>query len=134
MLNHVLLHQTVVGLEARAQLGLAGEEADVLVGCIGGGSNFSGFTFPFLADKLAGKAAKLRVVAVEPAACPSLTKGRYVYDFGDTVGLTPLVKMHTLGHSFIPPSLHAGGLRYHGMAPAVCKLYDERVIEAVAVQ
>jgi tryptophan synthase beta chain len=134
VLNHVLLHQTVVGQEAQAQLAQAGEEADVLVGCIGGGSNFAGFAFPFLADKLGGKAKKLRVVAVEPAACPSLTRGRYVYDFGDTVGLTPLVKMHTLGHSFVPPSLHAGGLRYHGMAPSVCKLYDEGVIEAVAVQ
>jgi len=133
VLNHVLMHQTVVGLETRKQLEKANEEADVLVGCIGGGSNFAGFTFPFLADKLAGRARKLRVVAVEPAACPSLTKGQYVYDFGDTVGLTPLVKMHTLGHTFIPPSLHAGGLRYHGMAPLICKLYDEEVIEAIAV-
>jgi tryptophan synthase beta chain len=133
VLNHVLMHQTVIGLEVRKQLAKADDEADVLVGCIGGGSNFAGFAFPFLADKLKGKAKKLRVVAVEPAACPSLTKGKYVYDFGDTVGLTPLVKMHTLGHSFIPPSLHAGGLRYHGMAPLICKLYDEKVIEAVAV-
>ncbi|OGK99628.1 MAG: TrpB-like pyridoxal-phosphate dependent enzyme, partial [Candidatus Rokubacteria bacterium RIFCSPHIGHO2_02_FULL_69_13] len=114
VLNHVLMHQTVVGLEVKKQLEKADDEADVLVGCIGGGSNFAGFTFPFVADKLAGKKKKLRVVAVEPAACPSLTKGKYVYDFGDTVGLTPLVKMHTLGHGFIPPSLHAGGLRYHG--------------------
>jgi tryptophan synthase beta chain len=133
VLNHVLMHQTVIGLETRKQLAKADDEADVLVGCIGGGSNFAGFAFPFLADKLKGRARKLRVVAVEPAACPSLTKGKYVYDFGDTVGLTPLVKMHTLGHTFIPPSLHAGGLRYHGMAPLICKLYDEKVIEAVAV-
>ncbi|PYM62307.1 MAG: TrpB-like pyridoxal phosphate-dependent enzyme, partial [Candidatus Rokuibacteriota bacterium] len=133
VLNHVLMHQTVVGLEVRKQLEKADAEADILVGCIGGGSNFAGFSFPFLADKLAGKAKKLRVVAVEPSACPSLTKGKYVYDFGDTVGLTPLVKMYTLGHTFIPPSLHAGGLRYHGMAPLICKLYDEKVIEAIAV-
>ena len=133
VLNHVLMHQTVIGLETRKQLEKADDEADVLVGCIGGGSNFAGFAFPFVADKLAGKKKKLRVVAVEPSACPSLTKGRYVYDFGDTVGMTPLVKMHTLGHTFIPPSLHAGGLRYHGMAPLICKLYDENVIEAVAV-
>jgi tryptophan synthase beta chain len=133
VLNHVLMHQTVIGLEAKKQLERADEEADVLIGCIGGGSNFAGFTFPFAAAKLSGKTKKLRIVAVEPSACPSLTKGRYVYDFGDTVGLTPLVKMHTLGHSFIPPSLHAGGLRYHGMAPLICKLYDEKVIEAVAV-
>jgi tryptophan synthase beta chain len=133
VLNHVLMHQTVIGLETKKQLDRADEEADVLVGCIGGGSNFAGFTFPFVAGKLSGKTKKLRIVAVEPSACPSLTKGQYVYDFGDTVGLTPLVKMHTLGHSFIPPSLHAGGLRYHGMAPLICKLYDEKVIEAVAV-
>ncbi|PYN31602.1 MAG: TrpB-like pyridoxal phosphate-dependent enzyme [Candidatus Rokuibacteriota bacterium] len=133
VLNHVLMHQTVVGLEVRKQLEKADAEPDILVGCIGGGSNFAGFSFPFLADKLAGKSKKLRVVAVEPSACPSLTKGKYVYDFGDTVGLTPLVKMHTLGHTFIPPSLHAGGLRYHGMAPLICKLYDEKVIEAIAV-
>ena len=133
VLNHVLMHQTVVGLEVKKQLEMADAEADILVGCIGGGSNFAGFSFPFVADKLAGKAKKLRVVAVEPSACPSLTKGKYVYDFGDTVGLTPLVKMYTLGHTFIPPSLHAGGLRYHGMAPAICKLYDEKVLEAIAV-
>jgi len=133
VLNHVLMHQTVVGLEVKKQLEKADAEADILVGCIGGGSNFAGFSFPFLADKLAGKRKKLRVVAVEPSACPSLTKGKYVYDFGDTVGLTPLVKMYTLGHTFIPPSLHAGGLRYHGMAPAICKLFDEKVLEAIAV-
>jgi tryptophan synthase beta chain len=133
VLNHVLLHQTVIGLETKKQLEKADDEADIVIGCVGGGSNFAGFAFPFAADKLAGKKKKLRIVAVEPAACPSLTKGKYAYDFGDTVGLTPLVKMHTLGHSFVPPPVHAGGLRYHGMAPLVCKLYDEGVIEAVAV-
>jgi tryptophan synthase beta chain len=133
VLNHVLMHQTVIGLEAKRQLERAGDEADVVVGCVGGGSNFAGFAFPFVADKLTGRKPHLRVVAVEPAACPSLTKGRYVYDFGDTLGLTPLIKMYTLGHSFVPPPVHAGGLRYHGMAPLVCKLYDEKVIEAVAV-
>jgi tryptophan synthase beta chain len=133
VLNHVLMHQTVIGLETKKQLEKADAEADVLVGCIGGGSNFAGFAFPFAADKLAGKKRGLRLVAIEPAACPSLTKGKYVYDFGDTVGMTPLVKMFTLGHTFIPAPLHAGGLRYHGMAPLICKLYDEKVIEARAV-
>jgi len=133
VLNHVLMHQTVIGLETKKQLDRADDEADVLVGCIGGGSNFAGFSFPFIADKLSGKKKKLRVVAIEPSACPSLTKGKYVYDFGDTVGLTPLVKMHTLGHSFVPAPMHAGGLRYHGMAPLICKLYDEGVMEARAV-
>jgi tryptophan synthase beta chain len=133
VLNHVLMHQTVIGLETRKQLDKADDEADVVVGCIGGGSNFAGFSFPFIADKLSGKKKKLRVVAIEPSACPSLTKGKYVYDFGDTVGLTPLVKMHTLGHGFVPAPMHAGGLRYHGMAPLICKLYDEGVLEARAV-
>jgi tryptophan synthase beta chain len=133
VLNHVLMHQTVIGLEAKKQLARADDEADIVIGCAGGGSNFAGLSFPFAADKLTGKSKKLRLVAVEPAACPSLTKGSYVYDFGDTVGMTPLVKMHTLGHTFMPAPLHAGGLRYHGMAPLVCKLYDEGVIEALAV-
>jgi tryptophan synthase beta chain len=133
VLNHVLMHQTVIGLEAKKQLEKADDEADIVIGCAGGGSNFAGLSFPFAADKLTGKRKKLRIVAVEPSACPSLTKGTYAYDFGDTVGLTPLVKMHTLGHGFVPAPLHAGGLRYHGMAPLVCKLYDEGVIEAVAV-
>ncbi len=133
VLNHVLMHQTVIGLEAKKQLQQADDEADIVIGCVGGGSNFSGLSFPFAADKLLGTKAQLRLIAVEPTACPSLTKGKYVYDFGDTVGLTPLVKMHTLGHTFVPAPLHAGGLRYHGMAPLVCKLYDEGVIEAVAV-
>jgi tryptophan synthase beta chain len=131
--NHVLMHQTVVGLETKKQLEMADERPDILVGCIGGGSNFSGFSFPFVQDKLSGKAKDLRVVAVEPMAAPSLTKGLYVYDFGDAAATTPLVKMHTLGHSFIPAPIHAGGLRYHGMAPLVCALYDGKVIEAVAV-
>jgi tryptophan synthase beta chain len=133
VLNHVLMHQTVIGLEAQKQLELAGDRPDVLVGCIGGGSNFGGFAFPFLQEKLAGKYRDLRVIAVEPEACPSLTKGAYVYDFGDTGQMTPLVKMYTLGHSFIPAPIHAGGLRYHGMAPLVCALYDAKIIEAVAV-
>ena len=133
VLNHVLMHQTVIGLEAKKQIEKADDEADIVIACAGGGSNFAGLAFPFAADKLTGKKKKLRIIAVEPSACPSLTKGTYTYDFGDTVGLTPLVKMHTLGHSFVPAPLHAGGLRYHGMAPLVCKLYDENVIEAVAV-
>ncbi|HLC41187.1 MAG TPA: TrpB-like pyridoxal phosphate-dependent enzyme, partial [Methylomirabilota bacterium] len=133
VLNHVLTHQTVIGLEAKKQMAMAGDEPDILVGCIGGGSNFSGFAFPFLQEKLKGKAKKLRVVAVEPLAAPSLTKGLYTYDFGDTAQTTPLIKMYTLGHSFIPAPIHAGGLRYHGMAPLVCALYDQKIIEAVAV-
>ena len=133
VLNHVLMHQTVIGLEAKKQLESAEDEADIVIGCAGGGSNFAGLSFPFAGDKLSGGGRKVRIIAVEPTACPSLTKGRYVYDFGDTVGLTPLVKMHTLGHGFVPAPLHAGGLRYHGMAPLVCKLYDEGVIEARAV-
>jgi len=133
VLNHVLLHQSVIGLEAKKQLEKADDEAEIVIGCAGGGSNFAGLAFPFVGDKLTGKNRKLRAIAVEPSACPSLTKGQYVYDFGDTVGLTPLVKMYTLGHTFVPAPLHAGGLRYHGMAPLVCKLYAEKVIEAVAV-
>jgi tryptophan synthase beta chain len=133
VLNHVLTHQTVIGLEAQRQLEQAGDRPDILVGCIGGGSNFGGFTFPFLADKLTGKRKDLQVIAVEPQACPSLTKGAYVYDFGDTGQTTPLIKMYTLGHSFIPAPIHSGGLRYHGMAPLICALYDQKVIEGVAV-
>ena len=133
VLNHVLMHQTVIGLETKKQFELAGEYPDILVGCIGGGSSFGGFTFPFVQDKLAGKARDLRIVAVEPTACPSLTKGQYRYDFGDEAGMTPLLKMYTLGHSFVPAPIHAGGLRYHGMAPLVCVLYDHKLIEAVAV-
>src|SRR3989475_12600301 len=133
VLNHVLMHQTVVGLEVKKQLEKADAEADILVGCIGGGSNFAGFSFPFLADKLAGKRKKLRVVAVEPSPCPSLTKGKYVYDFGDTVGLTPLVKMYTLGHTFIPPSLHPGGLRHHTMSPLIDKPSHQNVLQPSAL-
>jgi tryptophan synthase beta chain len=132
VLNHVLMHQTVIGEETLKQLELAGEYPDVVVGCSGGGSNFAGFALPFVREKLqSGK--RTRIVAVEPAACPSLTKGKYVYDFGDTAMSTPLIKMYTLGHSFIPAPVHAGGLRYHGMAPIVCHLYDLGLIEAEAV-
>ncbi|MBI5099057.1 MAG: TrpB-like pyridoxal phosphate-dependent enzyme [Nitrospirae bacterium] len=130
VLNHVLLHQTVIGLETKKQLELAGEKPDVLIGCVGGGSNFAGLAFPFVSDKLKGK--DIRIIAVEPTACPTLTKGVYTYDFGDTVGLTPLVKMYTLGHTFVPPGIHAGGLRYHGDAPQLCLLVKNKVIEAVA--
>jgi tryptophan synthase beta chain len=133
VLNHVLLHQTIVGLEALAQLEMAGDYPDVLVGCTGGGSNFAGLTFPFIGAKLRGE-RDVRVVAVEPAACPSLTKGKYTYDFGDTAGMTPLVKMHTLGHTFVPSGFHAGGLRYHGMAPMVSHLLELGQIEATNVQ
>ncbi|MFN4293590.1 MAG: TrpB-like pyridoxal phosphate-dependent enzyme [Thermoflexales bacterium] len=134
VLNHVLMHQSVIGLEAKRQLEMAGVYPDVLVGCVGGGSNFAGFTYPFIGDKLTGKAPNLRVVAIEPAAAPSLTRGVYAYDFGDTSMMTPLVKMYTLGHGFIPAPIHAGGLRYHGMASSVCELYRHGVIEARAVQ
>jgi tryptophan synthase beta chain len=131
VLNHVLLHQTVVGLEAMEQLALADDYPDVLVGCTGGGSNFAGLVFPFLGAQLRG-GRPVRVVAVEPSACPSLTRGRYAFDFGDTGHLTPLVKMHTLGSAFTPPGFHAGGLRYHGMAPMVSHLKELGLIEAVA--
>jgi len=132
VLNHVLMHQTVIGLEALEQFELAGEYPDVAIGCVGGGSNFAGFVLPFVRNNLTdGKAT--RIVAVEPTAAPSLTKGRYVYDFGDTAMTTPLIKMFTLGHSFIPAPVHAGGLRYHGMAPIVSALRDQGLIEAVAV-
>jgi len=131
VLNHVLLHQTVVGLEAMAQMELAGDWPDVLVGCTGGGSNFAGLVFPFLGAQLRG-GRPVRVIAVEPAACPSLTRGRYAYDFGDTAHLTPLTKMHTLGSTFTPPGFHAGGLRYHGMAPLVSHVKELGLVEAVA--
>ncbi len=131
VLSHVLLHQTIVGQEALLQLEQAGDYPDVIVGCTGGGSNFAGIAFPFLGEQLRGK-KKVRVVAVEPAACPSLTRGKYAYDFGDTAQLTPLVRMHTLGSSFTPPGFHAGGLRYHGMAPMVSHLKELGLIEAVA--
>jgi tryptophan synthase beta chain len=130
VLNHVMLHQTIVGLETQKQLALAGEIPDILIGCVGGGSNFAGFCFPFVPDKLKGQ--DLKIIAVEPTACPTLTKGAYTYDFGDTAGLTPLIMMYTLGHSFVPPGIHAGGLRYHGDAPLLCLLVHEGVIEARA--
>jgi tryptophan synthase beta chain len=132
VLNHVLTHQTVIGLEALEQMEMAGHYPDVVIGCTGGGSNFSGLAFPFIGKKLRGE-ADARIVAVEPAACPSLTKGRYAYDFGDTAHLTPMVKMHTLGSTFVPAGIHAGGLRYHGMAPMVSHLLAQGQIDAVAV-
>jgi tryptophan synthase beta chain len=132
VLGPVLMHQTVVGLEALKQFELADDYPDVLIGCIGGGSNFSGFAFPFLHRKFTeGKA--VRALAVEPTACPSLTQGLYTFDYGDTAEMAPIVKMHTLGHTFVPPGIHAGGLRYHGMAPHICALYEHGDIEAVAV-
>ena len=131
VLNHVLLHQTVIGLEARQQMEMAGEYPDVVLGCVGGGSNFAGLAYPFLHDKLHGRTG-LDVVAVEPSACPTLTRGAYRYDFGDTVGLTPLVHMYTLGHTFVPASIHAGGLRYHGDAPTLSALVDHDMIRALA--
>jgi tryptophan synthase beta chain len=132
VLNHVLLHQTVIGEEALLQMANAGDSPDVIIGCTGGGSNFGGLAFPFLREKLAGK-MDVTVRAVEPQSCPSLTKGTYTYDFGDTAGMTPLVKMHTLGHDFIPDPIHAGGLRYHGMSPLLSHVYELGLIEAVAL-
>ena len=132
VLNHVLLHQTIIGEEALLQLAKVGEQPDVLVGCTGGGSNFGGLSFPFLREKLKGN-MNPTIRCVEPAACPSLSKGEYRYDFGDTAGMTPLVKMHTLGHNFIPDPIHAGGLRYHGMSPLVSHLYETDLVEAEAI-
>ena len=131
VLNHVCLHQTVIGLEAKKQFAKAGDYPDVVFGCCGGGSNFAGIAFPFLADKAAGK--KIRLVAVEPTSCPTLTHGLYTYDYGDASGYTPLMKMYTLGHDFTPPGIHAGGLRYHGDSPLVSQLVHEGVVEAIAV-
>jgi tryptophan synthase beta chain len=131
VLNHVLLHQTVIGEEALLQLAKVGAVPDVIVGCTGGGSNFGGLAFPFLREKLAGRMSPT-IRAVEPASCPSLTKGRYAYDFGDTAGMTPLMKMHTLGHDFIPDPIHAGGLRYHGMSPLLSHIYELGLMEAVS--
>jgi tryptophan synthase beta chain len=132
VLNHVLLHQTVIGQEAQKQLEMADAWPDVVVGCVGGGSNFGGLVLPFIRDKFAGK--PVRIVAAEPAACPTLTRGIYAYDFGDTAGLTPLVKMHTLGHTFVPAGIHAGGLRYHGAAPLISHLMELGALEAVAIK
>jgi tryptophan synthase beta chain len=130
VLNHVLLHQTVIGQEAKLQMEQAGEEPEVVIGCVGGGSNFGGIALPYVLDRIAGKGP--RIVAVEPTACPSLTKGRFEYDYGDTAKLTPLVKMYTLGHDFIPPGIHAGGLRYHGASPLISHLVNMGHIEARA--
>ncbi|MFA5098585.1 MAG: TrpB-like pyridoxal phosphate-dependent enzyme, partial [Candidatus Margulisiibacteriota bacterium] len=131
VLNHVLYHQSIIGLETKKQLELAGERPDVLIGCVGGGSNFGGFAFPFIPEKLKGQ--NIRMVAVEPTACPTLTKGPYAYDYGDTAKLAPMVKMFTLGHGFMPPGIHAGGLRYHGMSPIVSLLAKKGLVEAKAV-
>ncbi len=128
VLNHVLMHQTVIGLEAKRQLAMAGETPDIMIGCCGGGSNFAGLIFPFVFDKL-NENRQIRFIGTEPEACPTLTKGPYRYDFGDTAQTTPLIKMHTLGHNFVPPCIHAGGLRYHGMAPLVSFLQNEKIIE-----
>jgi tryptophan synthase beta chain len=132
VLNHVLMHQTIIGEEALLQLAKVGEVPDLLVGCTGGGSNFGGLAFPFLREKMRGNMNPV-IRCVEPSACPTLTKGQYRYDFGDTAGLTPLMKMHTLGASFIPEPIHAGGLRYHGMAPLVSHIYDLGLVEAIAI-
>jgi tryptophan synthase beta chain len=132
VLNHVLMHQTVIGEEALRQFEMAGDTPDVIVGCTGGGSNFGGLAFPFLREKLAGRMSPA-IRAVEPAACPSLTRGTYAYDFGDTAGLTPLLKMHTLGHEFIPDPIHAGGLRYHGMSPLLSHIVELGLVDAVAI-
>jgi len=130
VLNHVLLHQSIIGLEAQRQLGLVDDYPDIVIGCVGGGSNFGGLALPFAADKFAGK--EIRLVAVEPTACPTLTKGIYAYDFGDSGKIAPIIKMYTLGHSFIPAGIHAGGLRYHGAAPILSKLLADGMLEAVA--
>ncbi|MEI9977276.1 MAG: TrpB-like pyridoxal phosphate-dependent enzyme [Ignavibacteriota bacterium] len=130
VLNHVMLHQTVIGQEAKLQMEMAGEEPEVVLGCFGGGSNFAGLALPYVLDRLAGKGP--RIVAVEPAACPTLTKGSFEYDFGDTAKLTPLIKMYTLGHDFMPPGIHAGGLRYHGASPLISHLVHQGQIEAKA--
>ena len=133
VLNHVLLHQTIIGQEAMKQMEMANAYPDIIVGCIGGGSNFAGMFLPFVKDKIGGRKPDLRIINVEPTSCPTLTKGLYAYDFGDVVGMTPLLKMYTLGHEFIPPAVHAGGLRYHGMAPIICHLHKLGLVEARAV-
>jgi tryptophan synthase beta chain len=130
VLNHVLLHQTVIGLETHKQLAMIGEYPDIVIGCAGGGSNFSGFALPFVRDKIHGK--ELKIIAAEPTSCPTMTKGPYVYDFGDTAETTPLLPMHSLGHGFIPAPIHAGGLRYHGMAPILSRLVVDGLVEARA--
>jgi len=132
VLNHVLLHQTIIGQEAKKQFEMIGDYPDTVIGCVGGGSNFSGLAFPFLQDKISGKKKDMKVLAIEPASSPSMTKGYYRYDYGDSAGMTPLMKMHTLGHNFIPPGIHAGGLRYHGMAPLVSLTNKLGLVEARA--
>ncbi len=132
VVNHVLLHQTVIGLETKKQFEKIGEYPDIMIGCIGGGSSFAGFSLPFVRDRIV-EGKDIRFIAVEPMACPSVTKGLYAYDFGDAVGLAPIIKMYTLGHSFVPPPIHAGGLRYHGMASIICHLHRLGIMEAVAV-
>lgn len=131
-LNHVLLHQTIIGEETRKQMEMADAYPDIIVGCVGGGSNFAGQFLPWIRDKISGKKPDMRIICVEPQAAPTLTKGPYTYDFGDEAGLTPLLKMYTLGHSFVPSPIHAGGLRYHGMAPIICHLYNLGLVEARA--
>lgn len=133
VLNHVLLHQTIIGEETRKQMEMADAYPDIIVGCIGGGSNFAGQFLPWIRDKLSGKKKDLRIICVEPESCPTVTKGLYAYDYGDVAGFTPLLKMYTLGHNFIPPPIHAGGLRYHGMAPIICHLHRLGFVEARAV-
>ena len=133
VLNHVLLHQTIIGQEAMLQMEMAGLYPDIIVGCVGGGSNFGGMFLPFIKDKISGKHKNLRIINVEPESCPTLTKGEYAYDFGDAAGMTPLLKMFTLGHTFMPPPVHAGGLRYHGMSPIICHLHKLGLVEARAV-
>jgi tryptophan synthase beta chain len=132
VLNHVMLHQTIIGEETRLQMEKVDEYPDVIIGCVGGGSNFAGISFPYLRDVLTGEVEELEVVAVEPSACPTLTKGEFKYDFGDAAGTTPLLKMYTLGHEYVPPAIHAGGLRYHGDSPIVSRLYEDGFISAVA--
>jgi tryptophan synthase beta chain len=132
VLNHVLLHQTVIGEEALKQMDMAGEYPDVVIGCVGGGSNFAGLAYPFIRQNLL-EGQRTRLLAVEPNATPSLTKGVYAFDYGDTAKMAPIVKMYTLGHDFVPPPIHAGGLRYHGMAPSLCALYDAGYVEAISV-
>jgi tryptophan synthase beta chain len=132
VLNHVLLHQTIIGQETKEQFKIIGDYPDVIIGCHGGGSNFAGLALPFIRDKIAGK--DIEIMAVEPTSCPTLTAGKVEYDFGDNAGMTPLLKMHTLGHDFVPPSIHAGGLRYHGSAPIISALLDHGLIEAIALE
>ncbi len=133
VVNHVLLHQTIIGQEAMKQMEMAGHYPDIIIGCIGGGSNFAGMFLPFVRDKILGKKKNLRIINVEPESCPTVTKGLYAYDYGDVAGMAPIAKMFTLGHTFMPPPVHAGGLRYHGMAPIICHLHRLGFVEARAV-